>query len=175
MFCVNVFFGREYSTFEGENQTFFFMCTHYHKTCIRYMAKNAVETIFLWIGHIKGATFLECCIWVCRRRFWRLRECCCHLWCCCRWHQTLRRAIWPTAKVLSLQLGVSLKPLQNSRLTLLYCRHKRSAELTATGNQQQEDETRGCSEVRSEMLGWRHAFHTRDCEFKRVQISVCHF
>lgn len=150
--------------FWGRKSDFFFMCTCTTKHVLDTWQKNAVETIFIWVGHIKNATFLEGCIWVRRRRFWRLRECRCHLWCCCRWHQTLRRAIWPTAKVLSLQLGVSLKPLQNSCLTLLYCRHKQSAELTATGNQQQEDETWGCSEVRSEMLGWRHAFHTRDCE-----------
>lgn len=85
-------------------------------------------------------TFLEGCVWVCPGSFWSLKESCCRLWCrrCCScwWHRALRRAVWLAAKVLSLQLGISLKPLQNSRLTLLYCRHKQSAELTATGNQQ---------------------------------------
>lgn len=87
--------------------------------------------------HIACCTFLECHVWVYPGCFWRLGGSRCRLCCCCWcwWHRALRRAVWLTAKVLSLQLGVTLEPLQNSHLTLLYCRHKQSAELTATGNQ----------------------------------------
>lgn len=54
------------------------------------------------------------------------------LWCCCSWWRgrALPRAVWLTAKVLSLQLCICFKPLQSCRLTPFYCGHKKSAELT---------------------------------------------
>ncbi|KAG7242344.1 hypothetical protein INR49_024020 [Caranx melampygus] len=47
-----------------------------------------------------------------------------------------------TVLLLQAELGISLEPLQSSHLTLFYSRHKQSAELTATGNHESEDDTR---------------------------------
>ena len=107
------------------------------------------------------STFLKCGVWFCPGCFWRLRESC-----CCWWHWALWRAVWLTAKVLSLQLGISLEPLQSSHLTLLYSRHKQSAELTARGNQKWGDDTWGHSKVKCRVrdtvyLRWRYKYDTK--------------
>lgn len=77
--------------------------------------------------------FPKCRVWASWDFWWLLGRSCCCLRCCSHW--ALGRAVRLAAKVLSFQLGVRLKSLQNCRLALLHRWHKQSAELTARGRE----------------------------------------